>query len=136
VATENDLISLKEAAKLTGYTADYIGQLIRAGKIPGKQVYCNIAWMTTAKAVAEYKSKGQNDKNDIQEKIKIAQRKIALEFNILKMLFFSFRSALPLLIILFLSFALINIFLVYYFSHQEPPALPNNADGTEKQITF
>jgi hypothetical protein len=40
-------ITLKEAAKISGYASDYIGQLIRRGKLPGKQIYCTVAWMTT-----------------------------------------------------------------------------------------
>jgi hypothetical protein len=57
---EEKLISLKEAAELTGYTPDYIGQLIRKGKIYGKQVYFNVAWMTTPEAVLSYKSGGES----------------------------------------------------------------------------
>lgn len=47
-------ISLKEAAELSGYTPDYLGQLIRKGKLPGKQVYLNVAWMTTEEALKDY----------------------------------------------------------------------------------
>ena len=39
---------------MTGYTADYIGQLIRSGKLSGKQVFSNVAWVTTREAVLEY----------------------------------------------------------------------------------
>jgi hypothetical protein len=45
---------LKEAAKLSGYSADYVGQLIRAGKLEGKQVFSNVAWMTTEDAIQKY----------------------------------------------------------------------------------
>lgn len=48
------LISLKEAAELTGYAPDYIGQLIRKGRLYGKQVYRDVVWMTTEKAVQDY----------------------------------------------------------------------------------
>ncbi len=47
-------ITLKEAAELSGYSADYIGQLIRKKKLPGKQVYLNIAWVTTEEAIQAY----------------------------------------------------------------------------------
>ena|SRR3989344_3990113 len=47
-------ISLKEASRISGYAPDYIGQLIRSGKLEGKQVYANIAWMTTESAVRAY----------------------------------------------------------------------------------
>lgn len=47
-------ISLKEAAEISGYAPDYIGQLIRKGKLPGKQVYSNVAWVTTEDAIRAY----------------------------------------------------------------------------------
>ena len=47
-------ISLKEAAAISGYSPDYIGQLIRAGKLPGEQVFLNVAWVTTESAVRDY----------------------------------------------------------------------------------
>ena len=52
-----ELISLREAAKISGYSPDYIGQLIRSGKIPGKQVFSNVAWMTTEDAVLTHMAK-------------------------------------------------------------------------------
>jgi hypothetical protein len=54
MAEKDEYISLKEAAEMTGYTPDYIGQLIRSGKISGKQVYLNVAWMTTREALIDY----------------------------------------------------------------------------------
>lgn len=51
-------ISLKEAAELSGYSADYVGQLIRQGKLPGKQVFSNVAWMTTREALEDYMQRG------------------------------------------------------------------------------
>ena len=39
---------------MSGYTPDYVGQLIRSGKLPGKQVFANVAWMTTEEAVRSY----------------------------------------------------------------------------------
>ncbi len=52
-------ITLKEASKMTGYSPDYLGQLIRKGKLAGKQVYLNVAWMTTEDAVREYLEKNK-----------------------------------------------------------------------------
>jgi len=51
------LISLREAAKISGYSPDYIGQLIRSGKLPGQQVFSNVAWMTTEEAILNYMAK-------------------------------------------------------------------------------
>jgi RNase P/RNase MRP subunit POP5 len=47
-------VTLKEAAKISGYSPDYLGQLIRKGKLAGKQIYLNVAWVTTEKALREY----------------------------------------------------------------------------------
>ncbi len=55
-------LTLKEAALLSSYTPDYIGQLIRAGKLEGHQVYTNVSWVTTEKALRHYmESKGKSD---------------------------------------------------------------------------
>lgn len=60
-ATEKGYITLKEAAQLSNYSSDYIGQLIRSGKLEGKQVYSNIAWVTTEEALYNYiENKGKN----------------------------------------------------------------------------
>jgi hypothetical protein len=53
-----DEITLKEAAELSGYSADYIGQLIRKGKLPGRQVYTNVSWVTTPEAIDAYMARG------------------------------------------------------------------------------
>lgn len=53
-AQEKGYITLKEAADISNYSADYIGQLIRAGKIEGHQVYSNVAWVTTEESVRNY----------------------------------------------------------------------------------
>lgn len=59
-AEEKGYITLKEAAKIANYTPDYVGQLIRGGKIRGEQVYNNVAWVTTEAEVAAYmKDKGR-----------------------------------------------------------------------------
>jgi hypothetical protein len=50
-------ISLKEAAEISGYAPDYVGQLIRKGKLLGKQVPCTIAWVTTEEAIRAYMTK-------------------------------------------------------------------------------
>ncbi len=54
---KSEYISLREAAAMSGYTPDYVGQLIRSGKLPGKQVFANVAWMTTEDALRDYMDK-------------------------------------------------------------------------------
>ncbi|GIV28741.1 MAG: hypothetical protein KatS3mg027_2555 [Bacteroidia bacterium] len=63
IIDSKNYITLKQAAEISGYSPDYIGQLIRQGKIAGKQVYCNIAWVTTEEEIKKYletKAKGKN----------------------------------------------------------------------------
>ncbi|MCK4520928.1 hypothetical protein KAT95_03705, partial [Candidatus Parcubacteria bacterium] len=55
-------ISLKDAAKLSGYSSDYIGSLIRKGKIKGKTVSLTKAWFTTAEEVLGYRVNKKNKK--------------------------------------------------------------------------
>ena len=79
-------ITLKEAAKISGYAPDYIGQLIRKGRLPGKQMYCTVAWMTTEEALKDYIQKNQNGKGNplVKEGLleKFRQIKIRLLFEI------------------------------------------------------
>lgn len=53
-AEDRGYITLKEAAKISNYAPDYIGQLIRTGKIKGEQVYSNVAWVTTETEIRTY----------------------------------------------------------------------------------
>jgi hypothetical protein len=57
--TKDEYISLKQAAQMSGYSADYVGQLIRSGKLPGKQIFSNVAWVTTEEALREYLKGGK-----------------------------------------------------------------------------
>jgi len=52
--SKDKFITLKEAAEISGYAPDYVGQLIRGGKLEGKQVFSNVAWVTTEDAIREY----------------------------------------------------------------------------------
>ena len=63
-------ISLKEAAKLTGYAPDYIGSLIRMKKIPGKKVYSGVSWMIVEEDLKEYQQKTDAQKLKTNKKWK------------------------------------------------------------------
>jgi hypothetical protein len=66
--SKDKFITLKEAAEISGYAPDYVGQLIRGGKLEGKQVFSNVAWVTTEEAIREYMAnskKGSKVKKDI-----------------------------------------------------------------------
>jgi len=60
-------ITLREAGKISGYAPDYIGQLIRNGKLPGKQIYCNTAWLTTEEAIRAYQEKKEEPETGIKK---------------------------------------------------------------------
>ncbi|MCP6719145.1 MAG: helix-turn-helix domain-containing protein, partial [Patescibacteria group bacterium] len=47
-------LTLKEAAKIFGYSSDYIGYLIRKRKIRGKKIYNNAFWKITKKSIVDY----------------------------------------------------------------------------------
>lgn len=64
VSKEKKYISLKEAAEITGYSADYIGQLIRSGKLDGKQVFQHVVWVTTEDALEKYLKGTRKIEND------------------------------------------------------------------------
>ena len=70
---QKDQISLKEAAEISGYTPDYLGQLIRSGKLQGEQVYLNVAWVTSETAVIEYMKKNKNgsDRSVVQARARV-----------------------------------------------------------------
>jgi hypothetical protein len=55
-------ITLKEASERFGYSQDYLGQLIRKGKIDGKLVYSHVAWVTTPEAIEQYIDDDKNKK--------------------------------------------------------------------------
>ena len=63
--SEKKYLSLKEAAEISGYASDYIGWLIRKGKIKGKKIYTAISWQTTEQAIKNY----QERKTKTKEKI-------------------------------------------------------------------
>ncbi len=63
----DEYISLREAARLSGYSSDYIGQLIRNGKLPGKQIFSNVAWVTTEDAVRAYMAKDAKKTDDLMQ---------------------------------------------------------------------
>jgi len=132
-------ISLKEAAKISGYAPDYIGYLIRTGKIPGKIVYTGISWQTTAQAVLDYKNRQQKKKvkedfkDKVFEKIEDFKRKIAFEFSVLKMFFKEFKV---LLIAFFLLIFLISGISVWLFSSKMEKKTEIKETEKQEKIIF
>jgi hypothetical protein len=69
-------LSLREAAQILGYTSDYIGCLIRKGRILGKKVYSGLAWSTTEEAIKEYQKKFKIKNQSTKQKILCAAEPI------------------------------------------------------------
>lgn len=112
---KEEYISLREAAKMSGYSSDYVGQLIRSGKLPGKQVFSHVAWMTTEEALQEYMQKKRGSKmqsswQDVAtDAIKSIPHKVRRQFEMPKL----FTKALYVVVILSVCFLLL---LFYIFS--------------------
>jgi hypothetical protein len=119
-------ISLKEAAKISGYAPDYIGQLIRKGSLPGKQVYYNVAWMTTEEAVRSYVREIREGRGtySLQEKGVRVFRRLKLRLFSEAQLVTIVRAVLYLVIVLSVGFFLI---LFYIFSTSVDKELHQNA---------
>ncbi len=89
---EKKYITLKEASALSGYSSDYIGQLIRNGKISGKRVYANPVWMTTRDDLFEYlnlnrsnDNLGEKKLNNLSSKFKTWKTKIRSQLELVKL---------------------------------------------------
>jgi len=133
------LISLKEASTISGYTPDYIGQLIRAGKIRGEKVYCQISWMTTAEEVLNYKS---NNKQNNPQNLGIALNfsayfnRLASELKFVKVFFQNIKSLIPFILILFVCIIVLIFFTLDLVFNNNRSALncadqANQANGLE-----
>jgi len=72
-------LSLKEAAKLSGYAPDYIGQLIRNNKVKGKRIYSGIAWLIDEKVLQKYLKNLAKNSVTNPELLKKKQRQKAIE---------------------------------------------------------
>lgn len=57
MVTDGDWLTVKEAAKLSGYNADHLRELIREGKIKARKF--SIVWMVDRKSLLAYKEKAQ-----------------------------------------------------------------------------
>ena len=117
-------ISLKEASKISGYASDYIGQLIRQGKLPGKQVYSTVAWITTEESLRQYMQRREGKENlslkeRMFEKFQQTKSRLFLEWEMTRLL----KGALGMVIIVSVGFSL---FLFYIFSVNVDKKLQQN----------
>jgi hypothetical protein len=58
----NQWISLEEATRISGYHPDYIGWLIRKGKIKGRKIYSDYSWLTTKESIKKYQRELEKSK--------------------------------------------------------------------------
>ena len=139
---KENLISLKEAAEVSGYSADYIGELIRKGKISGKQVYYNIAWMTTKQAILEYKQREKKRKNKTTFKEKLldffeeTKQKIISELKILKLFIKTFKYVLPIIVVLILSFSMLLFYFFIYLNKDLEKTIPQETRQETESLRY
>ena len=81
----NKYVTLKEASKISGYTSDYIGWLIRKGKISGKKFYVKANWETTLNEIKKYKEKSFLNKSKFSSSLYKISIKLVRE-NIMRLL--------------------------------------------------
>jgi hypothetical protein len=98
-------ITLKEAAHISGYAPDYVGQLIRKGKLYGRQVYLNTAWVTTEAALREYMLKDETARAGAGGKLQMIENALLSETRLTSffkgLLYCIFGAAVVLCLILF-----------------------------------
>ncbi|HXK32065.1 MAG TPA: hypothetical protein VJ378_01155, partial [Candidatus Paceibacterota bacterium] len=105
-------ISLKEAAKISGYTSDYIGYLIRKGKLKGKKTYSQAVWFTTKEAIEEYNKKNKDQQKKEGKPVKrpnFFQNKISNWLKILHLFLRVFKRGT-----VFLTLGIISLVGIYY----------------------
>ncbi len=106
IAKEPEYISLKEAAKISGYSSDYLGQLIRGGKLSGKQVFSNVAWVTTEDAVYDYLRNGRRQEESSSAAARMGRLDVPDVLAILYTVLSWFVIAILSIFILFLAYVL------------------------------
>jgi hypothetical protein len=132
-------ISLREASKISGYSPDYIGYLIRTGKIPGRMVYTGVSWQTTREAILAYKNRQQRKKGKMTLKEKMGEglnslkSRLKFELNILKMFFKEFKA---LLIFLFLLVFFITLISALFLSSKLEKKIEVKEIEKTERITF
>jgi len=139
VKSEKEYISLREASKISGYSSDYVGYLIRTGKIPGRMVYTGVSWQTTREAILAYKNRQQrkkgktNFREKINEGLSSLKSRLGFEFNLLKMFFKEFKT---ILIFLFLLVFLITSISVWVLSSKLEKKIEIREIEKKERITF
>lgn len=140
-----EYITLKEASKISGYSADYIGQLIRKGKIPGRQIYTNIAWVTTEESIRDYLEKeGRGGKGNVSqedeqdpftqdEELDLESHEEAHALVTGRMI--SWLLYLSLVVVVICALALFFVFAISIDRHVSEEHYRANIEGTNKSLS-
>ncbi len=144
VQKKKKYISLKEASKISGYSADYIGYLIRTGKIEGRPVFTNIAWQTTPEAILAYKNKEHHRgrrkltpkclyKNTVSW-FSTLKTTIFREIKLIFLFFKYFKKFLIVFSLLVILFVIVGIFLFQKTYNQS--TLPSQRKVSSQTLTY
>jgi len=83
----------------------------------GRPVYSNISWQTTAEEVLNYKNRSDKKENESDGRIisnfRHLQKRLSREMKIISLFLETFRSVLPVIIALILSFSILIGFFLY-----------------------
>lgn len=74
------IINLNEAAKMSGYTPDYLGYLIRQGEMKGRKV--GRSWVTTEEEVNNYIFKKKVRQNELAIDYFVSRKRVRNILNI------------------------------------------------------
>ncbi|MBD3208149.1 MAG: DUF2341 domain-containing protein, partial [Candidatus Nealsonbacteria bacterium] len=82
-AVRNREIDLKEAAAISGYHPDYIGSLLREGRIAGKKIETQSSWQVAREEIKRYKKSTDKhlSERDRTSLLSLPQIKINLSLN-------------------------------------------------------
>lgn len=119
------LLTLKEASRISGYSSDYLGQLIRSGKIRGEKVFCQVTWKIDLNDLENYKNsnsgnnasvdakkEANNEIKKINSRIRAFFNRIKSELLFLKLLLKNIKTILPLITVFLFCFVFISFFIL------------------------
>lgn len=98
---KEQLISLSEASKIAPYSANYLGLLIRKGRLKGEKIEGK--WCTTEMAVKNYLNEVAEANFEHQENLNVKVPAMEIKKNLLNM-----RWAILLFLLVIIGLAIIN----------------------------
>ena len=134
-AKEKGYITLKEAAQVSGYTSDYVGQLIRAGKIKGEQVYSGVAWMTTKEELDSYRQHKNRFAKSVPTTVDLTTNSSKIDNinNLSKLLHAGFNRVRVVFLVCLLVFVLVAVKMAI---SSNPSIFTTNSDPLAAEVNF